>query len=146
MLKESIVIHKPPREVFEWLMHFVENYRAWHPDHISAHWTKGRNFEIGSILHTEEYIGDQKETIRFRTTWVITDRLIKYQLLFPHSLICSGGSFRFESQNGSTLFIATLSFRMSRILKVFFNKKFKAIRKHMREEGANLKQILEGAA
>ena len=143
MLKESIVINRAPEEIFEWLSHFAENYRSWHPDHITAQWIKGKNFETGSVLYTEEYIGKSIEKLRFKTTKLLPNQLIEYKLLFPESLICSGGSFRIEPQNGSSIFTATLSFRFEIILSKIFTSKLREIRNHMKEEGENLKKILE---
>ena len=143
MLKESIVIDKAPNEIFEWLLHFVENYRSWHPEHILAKWIKGQNFEAGSILYAEEYIGKDKEKLKFKTTKLIPNQLIEYKLLFPQSMLCSGGSFRLEPKNGSAVFTATLSFRFEIILSRLFASKVQEIKKHMKEEGENLKKILE---
>lgn len=142
MLKDSIVINKAPNEIFEWLLDFVENYRSWHPDHIGAKWIKSQNFEVGSILYTEEYIGKDKERLKFKTTKLIPNQLIEYKLLFPHSMFCSGGSFELKPKNGSTIFTATLSFRCKNILSRLFSSKVQEIKKHMKEEGENLKKIL----
>ena len=52
-LKDTISINTTPEKLYEWFMHFVENYKAWHPDHIIAKWIIGINFEKGSILYAE---------------------------------------------------------------------------------------------
>lgn len=143
MLKDSIIIDRTANEVFDWLMNFVENYQSWHPDHIFAKWLKGKDFEIGSILYTEERIGNTLEKLKFKTTKLIPNRLIEYKLMFPESMICSGGSFQIEPKNGSVVFTATLSFRFEFILKRLFILKVQDIMIHMKEEGENLKNILE---
>ncbi len=144
MLKESITIHKPAEEVFAWFLDLEENYQTWHQQHIVARWIKGEKFEKGSVLYIEEYMGGKIEKLRFMTTRMIPNRLICFKLLFPESLICSGGTFRFESENSSTIFIATLSFRFEKLLAKVFNSKVQQIQQHMKEEGEHLKTIMEG--
>lgn len=67
-LIDSIKINQPPEVVFEWLEHFTENYRDWHKDHVLARWVKGKNFEKGSVLYAEEYIGCKLEKLSFEIT------------------------------------------------------------------------------
>ncbi|MFX0113135.1 MAG: SRPBCC family protein [Candidatus Hodarchaeota archaeon] len=55
-LTDSIEIKATPKKVFDWFMHFAENYKAWHPEHGECRWLKGKAFEAGSILYSEEYL------------------------------------------------------------------------------------------
>jgi len=142
-LIDSIKINRPPEIVFEWLAHFEENYRAWHKDHVLARWVKGRNFEKGSVLYAEEYLGGKLEKLSFEITNYVPNELIEYKVLFPESIICSGGSFLIEPSNGGSVFTATLSFRFGGVLSKFAGKRAEAIRLHMKEEGENLKALLE---
>jgi len=142
VLKDSIKIKTPPKAIFEWLRHFAGNYKAWHPDHITSRWVKGSNFRKGSILYAEEYLGGRLEKLRFKSTNYVPNRLIEYKLLFPESIVCSGGSFSVEPYDGGSIFTATLSFRFG-FLSGIFRSRIDAIRRHMKEEGKNLKMILE---
>ena len=142
-LKDTISINTTPEKLYEWFMHFVENYKAWHPDHIIAKWIIGINFEKGSILYAEEYIENKIEKLKFRVIENIPNKLLKYKVLFPESLVCSGGSFLIEKNNNQSILTATLSFRLEKVLNSFFKKKIKAFQRHMKEEGENLKKILE---
>lgn len=62
-LKDSVTLNLPPEVIFEWLNHFPENYTSWHQDHVIAKWIRGMNFEKGSILYTEEYLGGKLEKL-----------------------------------------------------------------------------------
>lgn len=64
--------------------------------------------------------------------------------MFPESIICSGGSFSIKPSNGGSVFTATLSFRFGGLVSMHAKKRAAAIRLHMKEEGKNLKALLEG--
>ena len=59
------------------------------------------------------------------------------------TLICSGGFFSIKPSNGGSIFTAALFFRFGGILSKVAKKRFEAIRLHMKEEGENLKSLLE---
>jgi hypothetical protein len=70
--------------------------------------------------------------------------LIEYKLVFPHSLISTGGSFSVEQLGyNRCLFTATLSFRFGWLLSKIAKEMVVSLRTHMREEGENLKILLE---
>ena len=142
-LKDSVVINRPREVVFEWFAHFAEKYRAWHKDHVLAKWVKGKNFEKGSVLYAEEYLGGKLEKLSFEITNCVRNELIEYKMLFPESIIFSGGSFSIKPSNGGSVFTATLSFRFGGLLSKVAGKRVEDIRVHMREEGENLKVLLE---
>lgn len=143
-LKDSITIDRPPEVIFEWFDHFTENYTSWHQDHVIAKWIRGRNFEKGSVLYAEEYLDGKLEQLSFEITRFTRGELIEYKLLFPHSIISPGGSFSVKPLNGEgSVFTATLSFRFGWLLSKIAKKRINAIRGHMREEGDNLKLLLE---
>jgi hypothetical protein len=142
LLKDSILINKSPKNTAYWLSHFIENYRKWHPGHVTAKWIRGNKFSEGSILYAEEYLGGSLEKLRFKVTQN-ENGLIEYNLLFPESIICPKGSFSFKPHKKGTIFTATLTFRFGWILSSLFKHKLKAIKKHMKEEGENLKKLLE---
>ncbi|WP_440947478.1 SRPBCC family protein [Methanosarcina sp. T3] len=142
-LKDSVVINRPPEVVFEWFAHFTENYRTWHKDHVLARWVKGKNFEKGSVLYAEEYLGGKLEKLSFEITNCVPNELIEYKVSFPASIVCSGGSFSIKPSNGGSVFTATLSFRFGGVISKVTGKRAEAIRLHMKEEGENLKALLE---
>jgi hypothetical protein len=144
-LQDSITINQPPEVIYGWFKNnFVKDYKKWHPkDHILAKWLKGKGFEPGSVLYAEEYLGEHIEKLTFKLIKNIPDNLIEYKVLFPESIICSGGSFLIEPRGKGSRFTATLTFRFGFILSKFLSKRANALKRHMKEEGENLKKLLE---
>ncbi len=69
--------------------------------------------------------------------------MIEYDFLFPTSIIVKRGSFIFSNTNSGCIFTATLTFRFGKIFLKLFKKQMEATIKHMKEEGENLKRLLE---
>lgn len=143
ILEDSVKINRSPETIFQWFTHFTGNYRTWHKDHVTSRWIKGNYFEKGAVLYAEEYLGGKLEKLNFEITRCLRNELIEYKVLFPESLICSGGSFSIKPSNGGSIFTAALFFRFGGILSKVAKKRFEAIRLHMKEEGENLKSLLE---
>ena len=142
-LKDSIHIKVSPEKVYTWLLNLDKHYLEWHPDHTVARFTKGDTMESGAELYVEEKLHGSMHKMTMRCTKVEPNRLIEYQVLFPMSLICSQGTFSIESDNGGSMLTATLTFRFPRLFKMFAKKQMEQFVQHMREEGVNLKKILE---
>ena len=81
--------------------------------------------------------------MRFLGTKVEPNKRIEYRVLFPVSIISPKGSFIMEQKGRSCLFTATLYFRFGRIFLKFAKSRVEAVKKHMKEEGENLKRLLE---
>ena len=145
VIKDSIKIEAPPKDVFNWFCNrFTKDYKDWHAgDHILAKWTNGSHMNPGSILYAEEYLGKKIVKLRFKIVEKKQDKSSKYKLLFPWSLICPGGGFYFEECKGGSIFTATLYFRFWHLLSKIMPTKTASLKKHMKEEGENLKKILE---
>lgn len=147
-LKDSIEIKANPEEIFEGLVKVfssAENFKVWHKDHVRCQWLKGKPFEEGSILYVEEYLHNKLHKLKFVVTRLEPGRKIEYKLLFPVSVICTGGAFTIEPKGETCFFSATLFFRMGWLFSIFGKNRVDAIKKHMKEEGENLKMILEKA-
>lgn len=143
VLQDSIEIRAMPEKIFDWLLHLEEHYREWHPDHITCSWVKGGPGKEGSVLYIEEYVHKDLHKMEFRITKIEPARKIEYSILFPTSILCPNGSFIIELKNRSCIFTATLSFRFGGLLSHLFKKRVEALRTHMKEEGENLKKLLE---
>ncbi|QOP41492.1 SRPBCC family protein [Sulfurimonas marina] len=146
ILKDSIEIKASPETIFNaliWVFSTSENFKTWHKDHVRCQWLKGNAFEVGSVLYVEEYLHGKLHKLKFKSIRLEPNRKVEFRLLFPASLICPGGAFTIEQKDKSSVFSATLSFRMSWVFSMFFRDRVKAIKKHMKEEGENLKTILE---
>ena len=143
--KDSIELKVPPEVVFDWLMNFVENYQSWHPAHVKCNWIKGKSFEVGSILYAEEFLGNKLHKLKFKITSIKKNEGFKYQILFPASIFIPAGEFAIESTNMGSRFTAILYYRFGKLLSLFAKKEKVIIEQHQKEEGVNLKKILEGS-
>jgi hypothetical protein len=87
-------------------------------------------------------------TLKFKVTKIETNKRIEYtpvsrfiRKFFPKN------EFIIEQKVESCLFIASGTYRVGWIGKTFFNRaienSFSRVKKHMQEEGENLKTILE---
>ncbi|MFX1336712.1 MAG: SRPBCC family protein [Promethearchaeota archaeon] len=144
-LIDTIEIKTTPKKVFNGLIKVFssqEDYKLWHKDHIKCSWI-GQPFELGSILYCEEYLHGELHKMKFSATKKEPNRIIEYKLLFPVSIVCPKGSFIIEEKDGSSIFTATLSFRFGWFFQKFAKRRVEAITMHMKEEGENLKRILE---
>ncbi len=84
--------------------------------------------------------------IRGRVTRIDKNRVIEYKCLFPVSMVCSKGSFKVDGKGKCSVFTATLSFRFGWIFLRLARSRVESLKKHMQEEGRNLKQLLENWA
>ena len=144
-LVESTWVDAPPREVFRFFAEMEENYTRWHPDHVSFRWLDGGGLEAGSEAHFEERIGGkhQEKTVEF--TEVDPGRYIEFRptsrlvaVLMPHV------SFTIDSRPDGCEVTQRIRVRTGPIGAWLNRREFDAVRRHMGEEGENLKRILEG--
>ena len=154
ILKDSIEINVAPEQVFDFLLQLVDDasYRAWHPgDHVAFRWLKGNPWKDGSIGYAEEYFHGKLHKFKFRVSKVVANRWVSYapvsrllRMFFPES------SFHIEPSGKGCIFTGQVHLRIGRIAKTFAKRRLEqgltSVRKHMKEEGENLKRILERAA
>jgi hypothetical protein len=148
LLRDAVEIETTPEHVFDWLVHFQENYLAWHPDHVECRYLKGTHLlEVDSVLYVEEYLHGELHRLKFRATEVIPNRRLEYKAGFG-----MGGAFEVVPHGGKVLFIAEITMGSSfpvlgRLLDAFLEKllsdNLEMIKQHMTEEGENLKRLLE---
>ena len=146
-LTDSIEIEAAPEKVFEWLAQRFkdkEAYQAWHPDHVDVRWIKGGPLQEGSIIYAEEYLHGQLHKLKFVTTKIVPNREIEYRFLFPWSIFAPGNTFLIEPKGKrSCIFTATVSFRGGTLFEKLAKNRIEATKRHMKEEGENLKNALE---
>jgi len=152
-LTDSIRIDTTPDVVFDFLTGIVddETYRAWHTeDHVSFQWLEGEPWAVGSIARAGEYMHGKLHTLKFIVTAVEPGKRITYapisrllRIFFPQN------EFLIEKDGDGCLFTASMMYRTGRIGRMFFKKSidkgFFGVKKHMKEEGENLKALLENA-
>jgi hypothetical protein len=145
-VKDIIEIKTTPEKIFDGLIKVFssqEYFKKWHKDHVKCQWLKGKPFEEGSILYVEEYLHGELHKMKFLTTQLEPNRKVEYRLLFPMSIICPRGSFTVEPKEESSIFTATLTFRFGWLFTKFAKSNVEGMKNHMREEGENLKKLLE---
>jgi len=150
-LTDSTEIRTTPEKVFSFLAGLVDDtsYRAWHPaDHVALRWIKGQPWEEGSVVYAQEYIHGKLHKLKFVVTKVVPNRLIEYaptswllRKYFPMN------AFMVAPNEQGCVFTATSTFRVGWLVRTFAKSKVEkglsCVRKHMKEEGENLKKILE---
>ena len=145
-VRDSVEIKVTPDKVFAWLTNIKnkETYQAWHPGHVELIWVKGEPWEEGSIMYCEEYLHGVLHKLKFKCTKKVKDKLIEYRPLFPLSLFAPGNAFIFEPKGeNSCVFTATGRIRGGPLFKKLGKKKLDATMQHVKEEGENIKRILE---
>lgn len=144
ILEETTGINSPPRDIFRFFENMRENYDRWHPDHIEFRWVDGDGLTQGAEAYFEERIaGDlQKKQVRF--TEVVPDRYIKFKPTSRLSgLLMPSISFAIDPRVEGCYFTQRIKVRTGPIGARLNRREFDAVRTHMREEGENLKTILE---
>ena len=151
-MHDKIEIEAPVEHVFECLvksLQNIESYRAWHPEHESIEWLRGEPVEEGSVVHIKEHLNGVLTGLTFRFVEVVPNRLIRYRVRFPLSIIAPENRFEFESlEEDRCRFTAYGRIRMP--MRLFQKShpahegKLKGSMQHMKEEGESLKCIAEG--
>jgi len=150
-LRDSIEINVKAETIFTQLVKYIssrESYRSWHPEHVDLRWIKGEPVQEGSIMYAEEYLQGHLHKLKFRITKIVPGKMIVYRPLFPLSLIATGNTFLIEPQGeNSCVFTASGRIRFPLWLFKKMHKahegKLNASAQHMKEEGENLKRVLE---
>jgi hypothetical protein len=146
-LRDTILIAAAPEEIFDFFIHFQENFDAWHPDHVRCWYREEGPLREGSVFYVEEYVGEELLTLKFLVT-----RLVEYSRIEYTVSRMASGAFIMEPRDANTSFTAEICFGtampllgalMDKILKTFMNRRLRALEAHMIEEGHNLKMILE---
>lgn len=150
-LTHSIEIRTTPEKIFRFFLQIVDDasYQAWHPeDHVAFRWIQGEPWQKGSVVYAEEYIHGKLHKLKFLITEVVPNRKIEFvplsrflRIYFPKN------TFTIEPRKDSCEFTATGCLRVGRLVKALAKKKLdhglSCVRRHMKEEGENLKRILE---
>ena len=151
VLRDSIEVKTKAEKIFKFLTSIVDDdsYRAWHKeDHVSLRWLKGKPWTEGSVVYAEEYIHGKLHKLKFKITKIVPNKRIEYsptsrfiRKFFPKN------EFVIEQKGESCLFTAAGTYRVGKIGKIFFGKAIEkalsSVKEHMKEEGENLKSMLE---
>jgi len=147
-LKDSIEIRTTPENIWDFFVNLEKNYVPWHPkDHLVFKWTKGKPMELGSHFYAEEIMGGKVVKIRGYACEVVPNRKIFFRYSLPLSILAPGTGSLIETKGSTSVFTAVSYIRAGNLLSKLSRKEMErsiAVHKtHVREEGENLKAILE---
>ena len=150
---DETIINASSDKVFYFLTHIDRLYKKWHSkDHIFCHALIGSLDRKGSMVHFFEWIGHFPLYLIAQISKVDKDHYIEYLPVFPFSLLRLGyGSFTIEKISNNEIKLVAyveggynipvigsfLDFIVRKLIS------FDAIKKHMNEEGENIKRYLE---
>jgi uncharacterized protein YndB with AHSA1/START domain len=144
-ISDTVDIQVPPSELWRWLCELPEHYRSWHPDHHGLEVVRGRLWEPGAVAEMREELHGKPHRVVLRVTEVTPEREIVYE-----GWSWLRGRFVLEPVNEHVRFTAELTFGprglpalVDRALAWLFRTRIAAAQTHQREEGANLKALLE---
>ena len=147
VLRDTIGIRATPEQVFDWLAHLEENYTSWHPDHVSCRHVSGPRFGPAAVYRVEQYLHGKLHRLTMRVTRVIPNRELRYRIAPGFH-----GTFRVIPQGSGVQFVAELTMGWSvpvlgpildALLGRLLSRRLAAQEQHMREEGENLRTLLE---
>ena len=146
-IKEETIINTPAKPIFDFLINMDSLYKIWHPkDHVFCKVISGTLSKIGCRFHFLEMIGGFPLYLTAKVVEVRENEYLGYVPAFPFSLIETGKAyFQIEkiSDNQSKL-IAYVEYGNKFFDKVAnFLVKTSAAKKHIQEEGENIKRYLE---
>lgn len=146
--EDSIEISAPAEQVYAFFQNMEQNYLRWHPDHLQFEWRKGRDLEAGNVFYFEEKIADEILKQEVRLTRVLPGRYIEFTMVhWFYRWFIPKMTFIFSPANGHCVFTGQVFLRgVGPIGKYLHRKQFVAVRQHMKEEGENLKAIIEGVS
>jgi len=147
VIKDTVTIKTTSSDVFNWFAHLDENYLSWHPSHVSCRYLKKNTLEVGAILYAEEYLHGKLHKLKFNLTNVIPNQGFQYRLM-PG---INGGFQFFENTKGVDVKaelrigwdIPFIGAFIDKIMSLLLFNHIKALKQHMREEGNNLRSLLE---
>jgi uncharacterized protein YndB with AHSA1/START domain len=148
ILEHSVEIKTSPEKIWEFFYNIEKNYNIWHPeDHILFKWMKGNPLEVGSTIYSEQSMRGEVARLKGTCTEIIQNRKIAFNFDFPTSFMCPKIEWLIEPNGKKSLFTAVTHYKFGKLFLKFNKDKvdniLKTTEKHMKEEGENLKRILE---
>ena len=150
VLTHKIKIRTTPARIWNFFKEMDDKkYLLWHPqDHVSFKWVKGKPMEEGSVARFEEYLHGKLHKMSVKYLKAVPNKLIEFTMVNPPfwNIFYPKSSFEIKKEGNYCYFIAKNYFRIG-IFKFFFSslidKQVDSIMKHMKEEGENLKKLME---
>ena len=147
-LRHAIEIDAPPKQVYGFFENIEENYTKWHSDHRVFRWTDGGTLRKGAVAYSEQMMHGKLHRLPARFVKVVPGRLVEFQWMNPLlRFFAPRNVWVFEATGEGCRFIAEsdirlgwISARMKRVHHLLEQGKT-----HLREEGENLKRLVESA-
>ncbi len=149
VMEDSTEIKTTPEKIWEFFINLDKNYKSWHPeDHIVFKWIKGKPMTTGSHYYGEEYMNERIKKFKGTIGEVIPNRKIVFNFTFPVTLVSPYFEWRIEPKGSNSVFTAITIIRCEKFYRKIMGKKgwdklIATGKKHVKEEGENLKKILE---
>ena len=148
ILTNAIEIKTTPEKIWDFFSNLEMNYKNWHPkDHIVFKWTKGKPMESGSGWYGEEVVRGKVFKLSGTIGEVVPYRKIVFKYSFPVSLVAPWFEWSIEPKGPISVFTARSYLRAGELSLKYFKKemelKLAIHHQHVKEEGENLKKILE---
>lgn len=154
-ITEKTIIKARPEDVWKFLtsLHLGNNYHQWHPqDHIKIILIAGDGSTVGSRFYIEEYIGKFILRLPYLITQSVPSECLEYTASFPLSIFNLGmGYFKIKKTSSTETELTAyvqygynfpiLGKLIDWLIELFV--KVDAGKKHIHEEGLNMKKILE---
>jgi hypothetical protein len=143
-----------PDDVWAWFTRLDDNYRGWHPEHLDWKTLRGAPLSEGSSVFADEWIGPARVRARLAIYDVAPPFSFSYRTCtFPGSLVRATGSFSLTATPTGCRLVETvqLGYRsrlaspvIDRLIGLLFP--LGDLRRHVREEGANLARLVAGTS
>jgi hypothetical protein len=144
ILSERVTIRTSPDAVFRFFETMDQNYLRWHPDHILFRWESEPRLREGAQFYFEERIAGELLKKRVRFTRIEPDRVIEFApVSFLLRLFLPRIMFRITRNGETSEVVQEIQIRTGPIGAALNRRQFDAVRRHMREEGENMKRLLE---
>jgi len=137
---------------WEWFRGLDSHYRDWHPEHLEWRTLRGEPLTEGAVVFADEWLGHLRLSARMFIHGVAPGRHFAYRFAFPASLVGAGGWFRLDPLDDGAcelvqeahlgLALPGVGALVDRLLGLYVP--VAEIRRHMREEQANLVALLAG--
>ncbi|MCY9659454.1 hypothetical protein P5G65_23380 [Paenibacillus chondroitinus] len=148
--KDTVFIQSSAFEIINWFLQMDEKqYMAWHKDHKAFRLVSGIQGQVGQTCYSEEYLGSFLLKSTYKLTLLSENRLLRFELGFPYSLLKGTCDFEFEEQSNGTVMTALIKIGgkfdfFDTVVKKAINKllfKDDLLLSHMRDEGQYLSRI-----
>ncbi len=140
----SPLIRAAPADVFAFFLEMKANYLAFHPDHIEFRWLDAPALTPGVRFFIAERIGGKflKKTVAF--TRVEPNSMVEFAAHPIFRFFLPRITFRVTEEKTGIIVTQEIQLRVGPMTAWLNRREFDAVKVHMREEGENLKKLLEG--